>query len=265
MFLETDPDRWIQLERVDSTSSFLQREDHPGGTVVLAREQTAGRGTHGRPWFALPDRSFIFSALLTGSGTGARIPLERLVYLPLLVGMGVLEAARSVQDRLEPGDARRFGIKWPNDVMLDDGSGWKKLAGVLVESEISGDGEYRVVIGVGLNWFGVPGEVTNDIGMSVSAMPVALFSADPGQSPFTLTASLIERINDYLPDLLVGGAPSFLDKVRRHCCVSGRMARIDGEVCRVRGIADSGGLLVESPSGQVEEVVGRSEPLVIVD
>jgi BirA family biotin operon repressor/biotin-[acetyl-CoA-carboxylase] ligase len=103
----------------------------PGGTVVTAAEQTAGRGRQGRSWTAPPGGALLYSALLR--------PLrEDDAMLPLAVPLAVCEAA----ELLAPG--ARCGVKWPNDVHLDG----RKLAGVLIEARPQ-DG--WAVIGVGLN------------------------------------------------------------------------------------------------------------------
>jgi BirA family biotin operon repressor/biotin-[acetyl-CoA-carboxylase] ligase len=103
----------------------------PGGTVVTAAEQTAGRGRQGRTWTAPPGSALLYSAVLR--------PLEqRHSVLPLAAALAVCETA----ERLRPGI--ECGVKWPNDVHLDG----RKLAGILIEARPQ-DG--WAVIGVGLN------------------------------------------------------------------------------------------------------------------
>lgn len=102
----------------------------PGGTVVTAAEQTAGRGRQGRSWTAPPGKALLYSAVLR--------PLdERHLLLPLAVPLAVCEAA----ELLAPGIECR--IKWPNDIWLDE----HKLGGVLIEARPP---EWAV-IGVGVN------------------------------------------------------------------------------------------------------------------
>ena len=102
----------------------------PGGTVVTAAEQTAGRGRQGRSWTAPAGKALLYSAVLR--------PLERRhTLLPLAVPLAVCEVA----DALGAGPA---AIKWPNDVWLEA----RKVAGVLIEARPQ-DG--WAVIGVGLN------------------------------------------------------------------------------------------------------------------
>jgi BirA family transcriptional regulator, biotin operon repressor / biotin---[acetyl-CoA-carboxylase] ligase len=103
----------------------------PGGTVVTADEQTAGRGRQGRTWTAPPGKALLYSAVLR--------PLdERHLLLPLAVPLAVCEGAEEMQPGIE------CAIKWPNDVWIDE----RKLAGVLIEAKPQ-DG--WAVIGVGLN------------------------------------------------------------------------------------------------------------------
>lgn len=103
----------------------------PGGTVVTADEQTAGRGRQGRSWTAPAGKALLYSAVLR--------PLDqRHLLLPLAVPLAVCEAAEELQPGIE------CAIKWPNDVWVEG----RKLAGVLIEAKPQ-DG--WAVIGVGLN------------------------------------------------------------------------------------------------------------------
>jgi BirA family biotin operon repressor/biotin-[acetyl-CoA-carboxylase] ligase len=118
----------------DSTNSRareLAEAGAPGGTVVTAAEQTAGRGRQGRSWTAPPDGALLYSAIVR--------PLDRgHGLLPLAAAVAACEAAEELEDGLE------CRIKWPNDVWV----GERKLAGILIEARPQ-DG--WAVVGVGLN------------------------------------------------------------------------------------------------------------------
>ncbi len=120
--------------RTDSTNARareLIEAGAPGGTIVTAAEQTAGRGRQGRSWTAPPGKALLYSAILR--------PLdERHLLLPLAVPLAVCAAA----EELAPGIECR--IKWPNDIWLDG----RKLAGVLIEAKPQNG---WAVIGIGLN------------------------------------------------------------------------------------------------------------------
>lgn len=115
----------------------------PGGTVVTAREQTAGRGRRGRVWTAPEGKALLYSAILR--------PLDaRHLLLPLSVPLAICAAAEALRPGIE------CGVKWPNDVWL----GEQKLAGVLIEARPQ---DAWAVIGVGLNLSIEPHEFPADL------------------------------------------------------------------------------------------------------
>jgi len=103
----------------------------PDGTVVVARQQTQGRGRQGRDWFS-PEGNLYASILLRPG-----LPPARLSELGFIVALAAADAV----DAMLPGGRAR--LKWPNDVLIDAG----KIAGILVE--IVEDN--AAVIGIGLN------------------------------------------------------------------------------------------------------------------
>lgn len=115
----------------------------PSGTVVTAREQTAGRGRVGRVWTAPEGKALLYSAILR--------PLdERHLLLPLSVPLAVCAAAETLRP-----DAQ-CQVKWPNDVWLEG----RKLSGILIEAKPQ---EGWAVIGVGLNLSIEPHEFPGDL------------------------------------------------------------------------------------------------------
>ena len=132
------------LANTDSTNARgrqLAIEGAPGGTVVTADLQTAGRGRRGRTWSAPAGKALLCSAILA--------PLElRHSLLPLAVPLAVCEAVES----LAPLECL---VKWPNDVWVAE----RKLAGVLIEAEPPA----WAVIGIGLNVSIEPGEFPDDL------------------------------------------------------------------------------------------------------
>jgi BirA family transcriptional regulator, biotin operon repressor / biotin---[acetyl-CoA-carboxylase] ligase len=117
---------------IDSTNEHareLAAAGAPGGTVVTASEQTAGRGRQGRTWSAPAGKALLCSAILR--------PLDaRHRLLPLSVPLAVCEAAESL-------GASGCRVKWPNDVWVEE----RKLAGILIEARPP----RWAVIGIGLN------------------------------------------------------------------------------------------------------------------
>jgi len=134
---------WTSLTVVASTGSTnadlaeAARAGAPEGTVLVTEFQSAGRGRLGRTWSAPPRSGLMFSVLLR-----PRVPVGRLGWLPLLVGVAAATAVRRIAEL----DVR---LKWPNDLL----AGERKLAGVLAE-RVEGDeraGGDAIVVGMGLN------------------------------------------------------------------------------------------------------------------
>jgi len=105
----------------------------PEGTVVLAEEQTAGRGRFGRAWVS-PAGKNLYLTLIMRPALHRLRPLS--VVTPLAVCLAVEETA---------GLAPR--IKWPNDVLING----RKLSGILIESELSGQSVKYALVGPGVN------------------------------------------------------------------------------------------------------------------
>jgi BirA family biotin operon repressor/biotin-[acetyl-CoA-carboxylase] ligase len=124
--------RWF--ERIDSTNRYLLEcasEGAAEGVVAVADEQTAGRGRLGRTWVAPVGSALLVSVLLR-----PHLPVDRTHLVTLAAGLAALEAVGELC-------GARAGLKWPNDVVVDD----RKLAGILAEA----DGAGAVIVGMGCN------------------------------------------------------------------------------------------------------------------
>ena len=120
----------------------------PEGTLVVADEQTAGRGRAGRSWFTPPGAGLAFSVVLRPSEAK-----------PVDMGVWTALGALSTRDALSHLGLTS-DIKWPNDVLL----GRRKVAGVLAEAAWQGETAAHVIIGIGVNVRpdSVPGPKTLD-------------------------------------------------------------------------------------------------------
>src|SRR5436190_8723039 len=122
--LSLQPGLWREVRVVGetgSTNADLLAEARSGageGLVLVAEEQTAGRGRMGRRWISAPRSALTFSVLLRPAG----VPAALLGWLPLLAGVAIASALRETAGV----DA---SLKWPNDVI----AGGAKLAGILAE------------------------------------------------------------------------------------------------------------------------------------
>ncbi len=130
--------RIIHYDRVTSTNDLVREwaeNGEPEGLVIAAEEQTAGRGRLGRQWIGPRGTSLQFSVLL-------RPPLAA-AQTARLTPLAALALAATLREEL----GLRPGLKWPNDVLLNE----KKCAGILVETSFEADRLSYAVLGVGLN------------------------------------------------------------------------------------------------------------------
>ncbi len=125
--------RFDSLGSTNTEAASQARQGADEGLCVIAREQSAGRGRHGRTWVSEPDAGLYFSIVLR--------PKLDLKYLPLIT----LMAGVAVYDTL-----KEFGlkpdIKWVNDVLIGD----KKISGILAETVDTPSGN-AVIVGIGIN------------------------------------------------------------------------------------------------------------------
>lgn len=128
----------LYFSEVDSTNTKamqLAQEGYPGGTLVLAEQQKAGRGRRGREWES-PRGDGIFMTLLL------KPDIE-----PNNASMLTLVAALAVSAAITRQTGRPAGIKWPNDIVMNG----KKVCGILTEMSAQVDYVNHIVVGIGIN------------------------------------------------------------------------------------------------------------------
>jgi BirA family biotin operon repressor/biotin-[acetyl-CoA-carboxylase] ligase len=119
------------------------RHGEPEGAVAAADEQTAGRGRLGRAWITPPAVNLATTLIL-------RPPHSVLRDVAMIAPLAVVHAVEDVC-------GLRPEIKWPNDVVVrgqgteDSGQPWKKLAGILIESDLTDERHPLVLVGAGIN------------------------------------------------------------------------------------------------------------------
>jgi len=125
--------RFSTCPSTNDLAKRLAREGSAEGTVIVAEEQTEGRGTKGRTWHSPGGQGLYASVIL-------RPRRPDLSLLPLTAGVACLEAVREAT-------GLRAALEWPNDIV------WKnrKLGGILCEGEFLGNTVSFAVLGIGLN------------------------------------------------------------------------------------------------------------------
>lgn len=125
----------IKLDTVTSTNDYARELGEKGEreiTIVSAREQTMGEGRRKRKWYSPKDKGIYMSFLLRP------LNVKEITFLPLLAAYAVVKALTSYAD---------IKIKWPNDLILDG----KKVGGILLKIQTTGNKDAFVVVGLGLN------------------------------------------------------------------------------------------------------------------
>jgi BirA family transcriptional regulator, biotin operon repressor / biotin---[acetyl-CoA-carboxylase] ligase len=225
---------WTSVRIVASTGSTnadLLARGGPEGQVLVAEEQTAGRGRAGRTWVSQPGASLTFSVLLRP----ASVPPSARGWLPLLTGVAVAAGVRSAA-----GVAA--SLKWPNDILAGD----RKLAGILAEQAPDGD---AVVVGVGLNVATPQGALpVSPAGLPATSLLVE--GADVARE--TLLVEILRSLERWYLAFSADPDPErsgLLAEYRSACATLGRQVRVELPAGRVlAGIAEdvdaSGRLLV---------------------
>lgn len=228
--LSVPPTLYAEVPSTQDIASASARDGFPAGTTVVASRQTAGRGRRGRRWATSSNTSLAFSVVLRPGS-----PVSQVGWIPLAVAVACREAW---------GEALR--IKWPNDLLVEDG---RKVAGVLAEAETSEGQLEHVVVGVGAN-------------LSAIAGP-------PG------SAGLDEVIDGPLaPEALIAGAVAALlrwvgrplDDVRSAwmsgCAHDGQWVRVGALEGVSGGLAPDGGLRLVQEGGRARVVYAGDVEMV---
>lgn len=226
---------------IDSTNSELLRRPTPaqGVAVLLAERQTGGRGRRGRVW-ASPLAAHLYLSLSRSFGGG----LARLGGLSLVAGIAAVEALQGL------GYAA-VRLKWPNDLVVLDGDGLRKLGGLLIE----GGGEYagpaRAVIGLGLN-VRMPAVVAASIDQPWSDL--SGLAGGRAVARDTVAAALLERLLPALDEFDAAGLAPFLDRYAVFDALAGQAISVHGADATHQGIAlglaDDGALRVRLDDGE---------------
>lgn len=239
------------LPEIDSSNTELMRrfrgsptvEPRPEPLLLVAEQQTAGRGRLGRQWQSRRGDSLTFSLGL---------PLAPTDWSGLSLVAGV-----SVADSLEPlassqGGKPRIGLKWPNDLWLSTPEGERKLAGILVETA-SWEGLRYVVIGIGIN--------IRAVALDTAAPAAALPAIPPGglqallpelDAPAVLLRIIPPLVQAVQAFERFGFAP-FQARFAARDVLAGRAVQLsDGASGTAHGVGENGALLVHTAAGMKE-------------
>ena len=233
----------VAVEVVEETGStnadLLARASSLEAPLLLvARNQTAGRGRAGRSWLSSSEGSLTFSLAWRFEGG-----VNRLAGLPLAIGVALAETLGRL--------GVQVGLKWPNDVLRDG----DKLAGILIETQAAPTGGVWAVIGIGLNLV-MPDEAEALLGRSIASLPW-LARMDRNE----LLAVLLDGLADALREFERAGFGAFAARWNlRHAWQGETVTILDRGVVlhegAAAGVDDAGRLLLDTVDGRIAIMAG---------
>ena len=228
--------RVIYYPRLTSTMEVAKQEARQGaaeGTVIVADEQTAGKGRLKRIWLS-PKDNIALSVIL----------YPDVVYLPFLIMLSSLAVVHCI----EAVTGLKSQVKWPNDVLINN----KKVCGILIEGDVKGNVVDYAIIGIGVN-----------VNLRLSDFPEILSTATSLSDELGKEVSRLDVIRQLLVEierlylaLQTGG--SVFEEWRDRLVTLGRKVRVKSGKTTYEGIAESvatdGSLLLRHPDGSLTKI-----------
>ena len=233
----------ISYKKIDSTNDSAYALAEKGiaeGTVVIAEEQTKGKGRHGRKWESPPKSGVYMSCVIR-----PEMPPNEIAKITLLAAVAVAKAIR----RFTGLEAM---IKWPNDILIKG----RKVCGILTEMKAEQDSIDFIILGIGVN-----------INTPISCLPkggsslreeLRKPSKDGGLSRVDFVRTLLESLEEEYSRLRIKGFKPIIDQWRSMSALPGAKIKvllpnrtIEGEA---HDIDPDGSLMVRLDSGVLEKI-----------
>jgi BirA family transcriptional regulator, biotin operon repressor / biotin---[acetyl-CoA-carboxylase] ligase len=233
---------FIFQNKIDSTNNLAKKlalKGAPHGTLVLAEEQTAGKGRLDRKWLSPGNENLIFTILL-------RPPLSADNIFPLTMILAV-----SAIDAIEAMTGLNVLIKWPNDLYVNR----KKLAGILTEFSVRDFSVEYVIIGLGLNVNWMPGEKDGILYPATSILAESCMRISRNE----LLTGILTRFEISYGKLIRGGVDELHTRWNELSLIIGMDVDVTsiGEVIkgRVKAIDREGALILENSTGEETRIL----------
>jgi BirA family biotin operon repressor/biotin-[acetyl-CoA-carboxylase] ligase len=226
------------LDSTNTLAKELASGGAPEGTIVLAEEQTQGRGRMGRAWFSPGYVNLLLSMLLRPT-----IQPDHIFILTMIMALASIEAIKEISG-LSPL------IKWPNDLYV----GRRKLAGILTEFSQGKSGIEHVIIGLGLNVNWIP---EDEKGFS---NPVTSILKETGLeiSRNDLLSGILKHFEEHYHDVLLGRFDQFYRRWNDLSLIIGREVVVESPKETVYGkairIDHNGALVIRDRRGEEQKI-----------
>jgi len=235
-----------ELTSTNSIARQMAISGAPEGTIVMSRSQSAGRGRMQRQWYCPPGKGLLLSMVLR-----PEINVQFIPQLTLLTAVVVAETIKIVT-----GCAA--GIKWPNDIFIND----KKVCGILAETSFSRANVEYVIIGLGINVNLGTNHLPSDCQETSTSLSLEL-----GQrvSRIKLLKQFIISWDEHIQGFVKAGHPYLRSKwIENNVTLGKRVSVNKGNYC-IHGLAvdvsEKGGLIVRLSDGSLQEYLAEDVSL----
>ena len=231
---------WLVEHRAVVSSTMdvaaeLARAGARDRTVVVADEQTAGRGRAGRSWHAQMGTSLLMTAILRPN-----LHAQAAGGMSIAVGLAVADAISDVCG-ITPW------LKWPNDLWIGSQEDGEKVAGVLIQNRVVGDQVAVALVGIGVN---IDAHAEEIVGGATH-----LHAHADAVTRDALLAAVLRRIDERVPTLVANGGRLAVDEWNARAALLGHVVRVeDGDrdvTGTLTGLGEDGSLLLRSEAGEV--------------
>lgn len=234
---------WDEIDSTNTRAAALAALGAPEGSVVLARQQTAGRGRQGRTWVSPPDAGVFVSFILRPTLAPQAVPL-----MSLATGVAVVDAIAEVT-------GLQAGLKWVNDIV----AGGKKLGGILAEMTTDTSSNSRsLIVGVGLNVRLRDQDLDDDLRARVDWLERLSGQAIDYN---LLVAALANNLEQRYIDLRDGQRLQIVDMWKRRSVTLGSAVRATSGDTITEGTAididENGALVLSTAAGEVKLHAGE--------
>ncbi len=227
------------LDSTNTLAKELAAQGAPEGTLVLAEEQSAGRGRMGRRWVSPGHVNLLFSLLLR-----PQIHKDQVFVTTMILALATIEAIKSRTGLTST-------IKWPNDIFVAG----KKLGGILTEFSLSQEDIDYVVLGLGLNvnWSPHQTEGVSHLATSILAETGSRISRN------NLLVAILRIFEIYYREVLSGQIDDFYRTWNEASMIIGRNVEIVSPREKTHGralrIDRSGALIIEDDAGKEQRII----------
>jgi BirA family biotin operon repressor/biotin-[acetyl-CoA-carboxylase] ligase len=203
------------FSKIESTNKEAASWANDGAAdlaLVIADEQTAGRGRMGRRWYTPPDSALAFSLIIKDFKPLLLSTSRLRMMIAHLTGLGALAVCQALRNDYKLA----ANIKWPNDILLND----RKVGGVLAEAHWQGNTLQAVILGIGVNVTAAAIPPNKDLAYPATCVETA---AGMKINRFSLLRSILHLIIEWRDRL---GTPAFINHWQKYLAFMNKPVRV---------------------------------------